>query len=90
MQRDMGYDLDAMFATRNAGELQASAPSNSVITRAPGVQVGTGGAVGKAQPTGPLAGLAGLGTWAADNKGTILLGAAAAAGLWFFVLRKRK
>lgn len=87
MQRDMGYDLDAMFATRNAGELQASTPSNAVITRAPGVQVGTSGAVGKAKPTSPLAG---LGTWAADNKTMILLGAAAAAGLWFLVLRKRK
>jgi LPXTG-motif cell wall-anchored protein len=81
----MGYDLDAMFATRNAGELQTSAPSTAVVTRAPGVQVG-----GISRPPEVTATLGNLAGWAADNKNMILFGAAAAAGLWFFVLRKRK
>src|SRR5260221_14162250 len=38
MQRDMSYDLDGIFATRNAGELTSVKQVRTRVTRAPGLE----------------------------------------------------
>lgn len=38
IQRDMSYDLDSIFSTRNQGQLISSKPVQTKMTRVPGLK----------------------------------------------------
>jgi hypothetical protein len=95
-QRDMSYDLDGVFASRNQGQLVSAQASQQHIVRTPGLvplQRTQNGFLPIGSPVGgwmdettdlPLIGTV-------SNK-TLLLGAAglaAAVGL-FFILKRKK
>jgi hypothetical protein len=97
-QRDMTYDLDGVFASRNQGQLVSAQQSQQQIVRTPGLRPVKRTLMGYVEAPS-YAGTAGwmddttdlplIGT--VSNK-TLLLGAAglaAAVGL-FFVLKRKK
>lgn len=79
-QRDMSYDLDSVFSTRNQGQLISAKPVQTKMVRTPGLT----------QVSGDM--MPGMGDEAPGvmsfqmNWGTLLIG----AGLCFVVMRALK
>lgn len=102
-QRDMSYDLDSIFSTRNQGELISTPIVRTKVMRTPGLRQLHGPEAQHLDPkmdrslaipmSHKLTDLSGLGDITLPVVGAVpiknlAIGAAVAAALWYFVLRK--
>jgi len=97
--REMSYDLDGIFSTRNQGQLVASIPTQTKMIRTPGLTpmkttpmyraAGVGDDVAApASPTVVAPSTFTLPVLGKVPKTTVYLGIAAIAGAWFLMHRK--
>lgn len=97
MQRDMSYDLDGVFASRNQGQLVSTVAQQQHTVRTPGlvpIRRTANGFVplGEGTSGGWMDGTTDLPLLGTVSNKTLLLGAAGLAGAvaLFFVLKRKK
>ncbi len=102
-QRDMSYDLDSIFSTRNQGELISTPIVRTKVMRTPGLRQLRGPEAQHLDPSmsrslavpmsSKLTDLSGLGDIELPVVGAVsvknlAIGAAVGAALWYFLLRR--
>ncbi len=102
MNRDMSYELDDVFADRNAGELVLTEEVKTKVLRTPGLRhldppedhniptpTARSLSIPMASPMTDLAGDITLPIVGAVSVQKLAIGAAVGIGIWYFFLRSR-